>query len=48
MSESIVINLPSAKLGGFGPNYPSSIVMVFGGRRHRRKQSIKNIFEIVK
>lgn len=46
MSDSIVINLPSSKLGSI--NYPSSVLMVFGGRHNRRKQNIKNIFEIVK
>lgn len=48
MSESILINLPSAMLGGSNINYPSSILMVFGGRNNKRKRVIKKIFEIVK
>ena len=46
--ERVVINLPSSSIGGFGPNYPSSVVMVFPNKPFRRRRKIKKIFDFTK
>lgn len=44
----MIINLPTKSIGGLGPNYPSSVVMILGGINNRRKRKIEKIFEISK